>query len=223
LARNKTRVEELDDALSSKEIQDFIRPILEKLKERGQTVQIRLNQEKASQLLQHMYMAAATRTDEDEEGGLRGDNGTGSRGGTGQAGKGGTRKKRQEELEGKLKNHFGSRQVVQILPHSQPEFYGTGYVSITDHGKLIRIFLDNTIEYTKSVWTARDDGKGLLYHALMLLASYYGVTPEGQRLFSELFREEDYSEERPNVRISKVWLKLTELCNWEVELPAQAA
>jgi hypothetical protein len=210
LARNKTKVEELDECLNSEELQNFIRPILEKLKERGQTVQIRLNQEKVRHLLQQMYMAAASLTEETEEGGKVGGNGNGN--GTGQAGKGGTRKKREEDPKGKKQGRFGVRQLIQVLPHNQPNFFGVGHVAVTDHGKMIRIFLDNTIEYTKQVWVSRDEGKALLYHALMLLSSYYGGEPEGQRLFGELFKGEDYAEEHPAIRISKVWLKLTELC-----------
>jgi Histidine kinase-, DNA gyrase B-, and HSP90-like ATPase len=177
LNRNKTASDDLEDVLNCEYMQSVIRPILEKIKARGESLAIQLNQLQVQTYLTNLLeRAKVTITEEDEPCGQRGRTHRPGPGPSPNPGPNGlltnTRKKRVHDPLSKTKEKIKQAQTLHIFPHMEPQNRGLGYVEVVDQGKAIKIYIDASTAAGKSIWATRII---LLHHAIMYLGIYFGL------------------------------------------------
>jgi GNAT superfamily N-acetyltransferase len=207
LSRNKTRVQEVPALLKSEKIQAIIQPILEKLKQRGHTVQMKLNQKLAQVFCRKFLEAAKVKlTDETEETGrVRTGTKKGGKRGSALGGDGNRRRrKREQDEEAKLLEKLNRAKDIQILPHSSIEQYGIGYVDITEGGTIIKVFVEECSEFGEWIWKTPEGAPILDHYAVALLAQHFALVKEDLQLS---FLSEIKLETTPldTQRIARIW------------------
>jgi Histidine kinase-, DNA gyrase B-, and HSP90-like ATPase len=221
LTRNKTVVTELGALLNSKEIQDIIRPILEKLKQRGQTLQMKLNQKIAQQFCQKFLQSVKVRpTNEQELQGL-GDSGLGgkmerkTKKNLGLKAGDKLRSKRKPDETAKLRERLERANDIQILPHDSIAQYGIGYVDITENGTIVKIFIEEETAFGQWLWTTAEGSPYLQHYAVGLFAQHVALNKEGTQMefFSTINVETAQLESQ---RIAKVWAFCTLASNFHL-------
>lgn len=173
LTRNKTDSEDLYDVLNCEYLQSVIRPILDFIKEREESMTMRCNQLKAETCLTNLLQRAKVRISEEEEEECGGNGGGGVGGGRGgKRGTGKTRKKRIYDPLSDTKEKIKQAQRVQIFRHKDIKNHGFSYISVVEHGTIIKIYIDDSTEAGKAVWLLP---ALVIHHAVMCLAVHFGL------------------------------------------------
>jgi hypothetical protein len=169
LSRNKTHSEDFAEVFNSDAMQKIIRPILERIKERGETIAVRLNQNCVQTILTKLLETAKViLTDEDEMGGERGGDSERSDGG------GNKRRKKKRRID-PLSDHREKMQraeSLQIFPHEDARNRGLGFVAVSQNNTIWTIYIDQSTQSGKSIWSNREL---LLHYAIIVLGQYLGI------------------------------------------------
>lgn len=204
LTRNKEDSEDLADVLNGFQVQDAIKPILEKLKTLHRSVNIKLNHEKVdttlTKLLQHIKVAITKPEPKDP---------------------GDSKKPRPEpdpnqeiikreprkynpDPLSQTKRKINAAQTLQVLDHHEPEQRGVGFVVCSSKGSNIIVYIDAETEQGKALW---DNEVVLTNVAIFYFALYLGVRVDILQQLMFQIGEESMSDE---MRVSKAHLFLLE-------------
>jgi hypothetical protein len=192
LSRNKTDSEDLYDVLNCDYMQTkIIKPLLKLLKNRTETLKIRINQQLVSNSLTNMVRNAKVRIAEEEDETITTPKVNGSTIGPG--GRGGgkrppnpnpgpgpnrlvpseeiTRKKRRYDPLSPLKDRIKEVQNVEISWH-QDKTKGFFFLDVRERGTHIIIYIDQGSAFGARTW---EDERALHHYAVMCLSSYFGL------------------------------------------------
>lgn len=218
LSRNKTDSEDLADVLGCDQLQHIIAPILQKLRERAVSMAIRNNQLCAQTFLTNLLQRAKVKIAEE-----------------GQEGREHKRRKPnpnpQPEPDNKpreerkryepddlsdTKKKIKLAQTINVWPHQNTSDYGFGYVTITEHGTVMKVFIDNSSNAGQSIWR---DTTLLIHHATMVLAVYFGTKLD---IASQLRLPIGHAASE-DIKISKAFLYLLGNVDWDEFKTSMAA
>jgi hypothetical protein len=217
LSRNKTRVKELGSLLRDEQIQRIIKPILEKLKARGQTVVMKLNRQKLQQFCQKFLQRAKVRQlDELENTGADHTGGKikGSRYGSNRSGNK-PRRKRQADDDASLRDKLNRANDIQILPHDSIEQYGLGYVDITENGTIIKVFIENCTPFGQWLWGTVDGAQVAQHYAVGLFAAHYALSKD-QLEFDLALPVTVETTQKETQAIARIWSFCTQICEFHL-------
>jgi hypothetical protein len=216
LSRNKGEIAELAKLLNSPQIQEIIKPILDKLKNRGQTLQMKLNQKLAQKFCQNFLEVAKVRLTPDiEPTGGRTRTKPGRGGKVGVRGIDGTspRRKSVQDENGSVREKLRKANEVEIQPHNNIESYGLGYVDITENGTLVKIFVEDVTPLGEYLWKTEGGRELLQHYAVGLLAIHFSLSKEQ---FEMPFLQEVTVSLSPEEtqKVARVWSFCTQCCDF---------